>query len=121
MFDFIHPCDQEELREMMLVHRTGEGGVGGDENREPCEKLKDLANGERRAKKATLIQRLSQSARRPIYSSLVVSGWEGLRGGGCQRKLLFSHFRPEGTQTWKVASVACQVTVAETAPCIIGF
>lgn len=24
VFDFIHPCDQEELREM-LVHRTGEG------------------------------------------------------------------------------------------------
>lgn len=23
VFDFIHPCDQEELREM-LVHRTGE-------------------------------------------------------------------------------------------------
>lgn len=26
VFDFIHPCDQEELREM-LVHRTGEGRV----------------------------------------------------------------------------------------------
>lgn len=24
VFDFTHPCDQEELREM-LVHRTGEG------------------------------------------------------------------------------------------------
>lgn len=69
-------------------------------------------------KKATLIQRLSQSARRPIYSSLAVSDWGG---GGCQSKLLFSHFRPEGTYTWKVASVACQVTVAETAPCFIGF
>lgn len=23
VFDFIHPCDQEELREM-LVHKTGE-------------------------------------------------------------------------------------------------
>jgi len=24
VFDFIHPCDQEELREMLL-HKTGEG------------------------------------------------------------------------------------------------
>lgn len=107
VFDFIHPCDQEELREMMLVHRTGEG----DENRE-------LTNGERRAKKSHFDpapQSVSEEA------NLFLAGGFRLRGGGCQSKLLFFHSRPEGTYTWKVASVACQVTVAETAPCIIGF